>query len=78
MKKTLILVTAAGLACGFFALDLHQYLTLDGIKAGLARFEAQRAASPLAIALAYFCVYVVATALSIQSGSVFVPRQSSL
>jgi pyruvate/2-oxoglutarate dehydrogenase complex dihydrolipoamide dehydrogenase (E3) component/uncharacterized membrane protein YdjX (TVP38/TMEM64 family) len=64
-KKTLILVTAAALALCFFALDLQQYLTLDGMKAGLVRFEVQRAASPLTVGLAFFAVYVVATALSI-------------
>jgi uncharacterized membrane protein YdjX (TVP38/TMEM64 family) len=53
------------LAWGFFALDLHQYLTLEGMKAGLGQFEAQRAASPLAVGLAFFAVYVVVTALSL-------------
>ena len=65
MKKLLILVTAALLAFGFFTLDLNQYLTLDGMKAGLGQFEVQRAASPLAVGLAFFAVYVVATALSL-------------
>jgi len=53
------------LAFGFFALDLNHYLTLDGMKASLGQFEAQRAASPLGVALAFFAVYVVATALSL-------------
>jgi pyruvate/2-oxoglutarate dehydrogenase complex dihydrolipoamide dehydrogenase (E3) component/uncharacterized membrane protein YdjX (TVP38/TMEM64 family) len=65
MKKVLILVAAAALALGFFALDLHQYLTLDGMQAGMGQFEAQRAASPLTVGLAFFAVYVVVTALSI-------------
>jgi pyruvate/2-oxoglutarate dehydrogenase complex dihydrolipoamide dehydrogenase (E3) component/uncharacterized membrane protein YdjX (TVP38/TMEM64 family) len=65
MKKTLILVTAAILALGFFALDLNQYLTLEGLKASLGQFEAQRAASPLAVTAVFFIVYVVVTALSL-------------
>jgi pyruvate/2-oxoglutarate dehydrogenase complex dihydrolipoamide dehydrogenase (E3) component/uncharacterized membrane protein YdjX (TVP38/TMEM64 family) len=65
MKKILILVTAAALAWGFFALGLHKYLTLDGMKAGLGQFEAQRSASPLTVGLAFFAVYVAATALSL-------------
>ncbi|MEN9375953.1 MAG: hypothetical protein RL710_1110, partial [Pseudomonadota bacterium] len=65
MKKILILLTAAALAWGFFALGLHKYLTLDGMKAGLGQFEAQRSASPLTVGLAFFAVYVAATALSL-------------
>ena len=65
MKKLLILGAAALLAFGFFALDLNQYLTLQGMKAGLGQFEAQRAASPVGVGLAFFAVYVVATALSL-------------
>ncbi|MDD2808010.1 bifunctional TVP38/TMEM64 family protein/FAD-dependent oxidoreductase [Rhodoferax sp.] len=65
MKKILILVTAALLAFGFFALDLNQYLTLEGMKASLGQFETQRAASPLIVGLVFFAVYVVATALSL-------------
>jgi pyruvate/2-oxoglutarate dehydrogenase complex dihydrolipoamide dehydrogenase (E3) component/uncharacterized membrane protein YdjX (TVP38/TMEM64 family) len=65
MKKPLILVTAAILALGFFALDLNQYLTLEGLKASLGQFEAQRAASPLAVTAVFFIVYVVVTALSL-------------
>ncbi|MBP9061749.1 MAG: VTT domain-containing protein, partial [Rhodoferax sp.] len=64
MKKILILVTAAALAWGFFTLGLQQYLTLDGMKAGLGQFETQRTASPLMVGMAFFAVYVVATALS--------------
>ncbi|MDD4942043.1 bifunctional TVP38/TMEM64 family protein/FAD-dependent oxidoreductase [Rhodoferax sp.] len=65
MKKILILVTAGLLAVGFFALDLNQYLTLEGMKASLGQFETQRAASPLGVGLAFFAIYVVATALSL-------------
>ncbi|MBK7006316.1 MAG: TVP38/TMEM64 family protein, partial [Burkholderiales bacterium] len=53
MKKILILVAAAALAWGFFALGLHQYLTLDGMKAGLGQFEAVRSASRLTVGLAF-------------------------
>jgi len=65
MKKSLILIAAAVLVFSFFALDLNQYLTLDGMKASLGQFEAQRAASPVGVGLAFFGVYVVATALSL-------------
>ena len=65
MKKILILAVAALAAFAVFALDLNHYLTLEGMKAGLGQFEAQRAASPWGVALAFFAVYVVVTALSI-------------
>jgi len=65
VKKILLLVTVALLAIGFFALDLNQYLTLEGMKASLGHFEAQRAASPFGVGLTFFAVYVVATALSL-------------
>ncbi len=65
MKKLLILVTAAILVFAFFALDLNQYLTLDGMKTSLGQFEVQRAASPVTVGLVFFAVYVVTTALSL-------------
>ena len=64
MKKILILLVAAVAAFAIFALDLNHYLTLEGMKAALGQFEAQRAASPWGAALAFFAVYVVVTALS--------------
>lgn len=67
MKKILLLITASALALGFFALDLNQYLSLDGLKASLGPFQAQRAASPLGVGLVFFTVYVVVTALSLPS-----------
>ena len=65
MKKTLILATAALLVFVFFALDLNHYLTLEGLKASLGQFEAQRAASPWGVGLAFFAIYVLVTALSL-------------
>ena len=65
MKKIFILIFAAALATAFFALGLHQYLTLDGLKSSLGQFEAQRAASPWGVGLAFLAVYVLVTALSL-------------
>jgi uncharacterized membrane protein YdjX (TVP38/TMEM64 family) len=64
-EKLLILSLIVLLALAFFALDLGRYLTLDGLKGGLAEFEALRADSPVGVALAFFAAYVVATALSV-------------
>jgi pyruvate/2-oxoglutarate dehydrogenase complex dihydrolipoamide dehydrogenase (E3) component/uncharacterized membrane protein YdjX (TVP38/TMEM64 family) len=70
MKKILILVTAALLIFGFFALDIHQTLTLEGLKASLGQFEAQRAASPWAAGFIFFAIYVITTALSLPGAAI--------
>ena len=70
MKKLLILGIAAILFFGFFALDLNQYLTLQGMKESLGQFEQQRAASPLLVGSVFFAVYVVATALSLPGAAI--------
>ena len=70
MKKLLILSAAALLAFGFFAMDLNHYLTLDGMKASLGQFEAQRAASPVVVGLVFFSVYLVVTAMSLPGAAI--------
>ena len=65
MKKTLILVVVAMLILGFFALNLNPYFTLEGLKASMGAFEAQRAASPIQVGLVFFTAYVLVTALSL-------------
>ncbi len=47
MKKVALLLLVLGLILAFFGLDLNRFLTLDGLKDGLAQFEAWRAASPI-------------------------------
>jgi len=70
MKQILILVAAAVLILGFSALDLNQYLTLEGMKASLGQFEAHRAAAPVVVGLAFFGVYVAVTALSLPGAAI--------
>ncbi|RBA23570.1 FAD-dependent oxidoreductase [Herminiimonas fonticola] len=65
MKKIIILLVAALLIAAYFALDLHRYLTLDGLKAGLGQFETWRTSSPLLVGLLFFAAYVLVTALSL-------------
>ncbi len=59
----LVLVLAALLA--FFALDLGRFLSLDYLKQSQASFADVYARQPLAVAGAYFGLYVAATALSL-------------
>jgi len=65
MKKLSLLLVIVLLVVGFFLFDLHQLLTLDGIKTGLVQFEAWRSADPLLVGGSFFLIYVVITALSL-------------
>jgi len=63
--RVLILLVAIALLTLFFSFDLHQKLTLEGLKSGLVQLHAWRDAEPLQMALGYFFLYVLATALSL-------------
>lgn len=63
--RVLILLVAIGLLTLFFSFDLHQKLTLEGLKSGLVQLHAWRDAEPLQMALGYFFLYVLTTALSL-------------
>ena len=65
MKKIGLLVLIAAIVAGFFAFDLHQLLTLDGLKSGLAQFEAWRTDSPVLVTGVFLILYVAVTALSL-------------
>ncbi|MBA4215377.1 MAG: pyridine nucleotide-disulfide oxidoreductase, partial [Polaromonas sp.] len=65
MKRTLILATVAMLVAAYFLLGLDRYLTLAAVQDRLGDFEAIRQASPIATALGFFGLYVLATALSL-------------
>jgi pyruvate/2-oxoglutarate dehydrogenase complex dihydrolipoamide dehydrogenase (E3) component/uncharacterized membrane protein YdjX (TVP38/TMEM64 family) len=64
-KKLLIVLLLAGLVGAYFAFDLGRYLSLDYLKSQQAAFAALYAERPLAVAGAFFVVYVAATALSL-------------
>ncbi|MFO6447797.1 FAD-dependent oxidoreductase [Erythrobacter sp. NE805] len=65
MKKLAILAALAAVVAGYFVFDLGQYLTLAGIKAGVAQWEAFYAANPVAVLAGFFAVYVAVTAASL-------------
>jgi pyruvate/2-oxoglutarate dehydrogenase complex dihydrolipoamide dehydrogenase (E3) component/uncharacterized membrane protein YdjX (TVP38/TMEM64 family) len=65
MKRTLILATVVTLVAAYFWLGLDRYLTLAAVQDRLGDFEAIRQASPIATALGFFGLYVLATALSL-------------
>ncbi|GAB3487349.1 FAD-dependent oxidoreductase [Marinomonas epiphytica] len=65
MKKIGLLVIIAAVVAGFFHFNLHQLLTLDGLKTGLEQFESLRAESPIMVAGAFLGLYIIVTALSL-------------
>ncbi|MDP3347689.1 MAG: FAD-dependent oxidoreductase [Hydrogenophaga sp.] len=65
MKRTLILATVVILVVAYFWLGLDRYLTLTTVQDRMGDFEAIRQASPIATALGFFGLYVLATALSL-------------
>ncbi len=70
MKKLVIVVLLIVLALAFYQVNLHQWLTLDGLKSGLDQFEKWRSQFPLMTASAFFALYVAATALSLPGAAI--------
>ncbi|MFN7121187.1 MAG: FAD-dependent oxidoreductase [Hydrogenophaga sp.] len=68
-KIFLLAIVALGIAA-FFFFDLGRFLSLDYLKQSQARFETLYAAEPLKVSLAYFALYVVATALSFPGAAI--------
>ena len=70
MKKIALLLAIGITIVAFFALDVHLLLTLEGLKQGLADFEAQRSAAPLLTGGLFLLLYVLVTALSLPGAAV--------
>uniref|UniRef100_A6VRN9 SNARE associated Golgi protein n=1 Tax=Marinomonas sp. (strain MWYL1) TaxID=400668 RepID=A6VRN9_MARMS len=70
MKKIALLVLIAALATGFFYFDLHQLLTLEGLKSGLVQFEVWQAERPFLVGGVFLLLYVIVTALSLPGAAI--------
>jgi len=70
MKRSFLILFLAAMAGAFFAFDLHQALTLEGLKAGLDSAQARLATDPLLVAGAFFIIYVIVTGLSLPGAAV--------
>jgi pyruvate/2-oxoglutarate dehydrogenase complex dihydrolipoamide dehydrogenase (E3) component/uncharacterized membrane protein YdjX (TVP38/TMEM64 family) len=69
--RQIVLLLLLALAIGaFVALDLGRFLSFDQLKASQASFAQQHAEQPLAVAVVYFLVYVLATALSFPGATI--------
>lgn len=66
MVKRVVLLAVLALGIGaFIALDLGRYLSLEALQAQRAALIAWRDAQPVVASLAFFAIYVAATALSL-------------
>ncbi|MGV0959065.1 MAG: FAD-dependent oxidoreductase [Limnohabitans sp.] len=69
--RQILLLLLLALAIGaFVALDLGRYLNFEQLKASQASFAQLHAEQPLAVAVVYFLVYVLATALSFPGATI--------
>lgn len=70
IRKILLLVVVLLGIAAFFGFDLGRFLSLDYLKQSQAAFAEVHARSPLQVALAYFAIYVTATALSLPGATI--------
>jgi pyruvate/2-oxoglutarate dehydrogenase complex dihydrolipoamide dehydrogenase (E3) component/uncharacterized membrane protein YdjX (TVP38/TMEM64 family) len=69
--RQIVFLLLLALAIGaFVALDLGRYLSFEQLKASQASFAQLHAEQPLAVAVVYFLVYVLATALSFPGATI--------
>lgn len=70
MQKTAVLIFIVLLVAAFFYFDLQQWLTLEGLKSGMAQFEAWRDANPIVVGGLFLLLYVLIAALSLPGAAV--------
>lgn len=70
IKKIFLLLIAAAAVGLFFHFDLHQLLTLDGLKGSMDQFSNYKEQSPLLVIGGFFLLYVVVTALSLPGAAI--------
>ncbi|EAT11181.1 FAD-dependent oxidoreductase [Bermanella marisrubri] len=70
MKRLILLCAIFTTVIAFFALDLHQWLTLEALKGGLGQFNQWLEQSPVIVGAAFFVIYVAVTALSLPGAAV--------
>ncbi len=70
MKKLAILAALAAVIAAYFVFDLGQYLTLAGVKAGVAQWEAFYAENPVGVLAGFFAIYVAVTAASLPGAAI--------
>lgn len=69
-KKIILLVLAALLVGLFFHFNLHQLLTLDGLKGSMQQFSQWRIQSPLLMITGFFLLYILVTTLALPGAAI--------
>jgi len=64
-RKILLVAILLSLGLVFYIFDLHQYLTLDGLKQGQQQFAEWQRQAPLLVGLLFTLFYILVTALSL-------------
>lgn len=64
-NRVLLILGFAALIAGFFALDLNQYVSYQGLVDNEAALKRAVAENPIITALAYMAVYIIAVAFSL-------------
>tara|TARA_R110000851_G_scaffold67191_6_gene151709 strand:- start:2258 stop:4411 length:2154 start_codon:yes stop_codon:yes gene_type:complete len=77
-KKIVLLLIATILVGLFFYFDLHQLLTLDGLKGSMNDFDQLREQSPLLVIGGFFLLYVAVTALSLPGAAILTIASGAL
>ncbi|PKG76266.1 pyridine nucleotide-disulfide oxidoreductase [Shewanella sp. Choline-02u-19] len=77
-KKIVLLLIVASLMGLFFHYDLHQLLTLDGLKASMNEFSQWREQSPVVVIGGFFLLYVMITALSLPGAAILTLASGAL
>ncbi|MGI2039154.1 FAD-dependent oxidoreductase [Shewanella frigidimarina] len=77
-KKIVLLLIAASLVGLFFHFDLHQLLTLEGLKGSMNDFSQLREQSPLLVIGGFFLLYVAVTALSLPGAAILTIASGAL
>jgi uncharacterized membrane protein YdjX (TVP38/TMEM64 family) len=72
MKKNqlLVVIGIAAVVAAFFALDLDRYFSLEYFRAQREAIDAYHRERPLALAAAYFLIYVAVTGLSLPGAAI--------
>ncbi|WP_076420945.1 bifunctional TVP38/TMEM64 family protein/FAD-dependent oxidoreductase [Colwellia sp. UCD-KL20] len=70
IKKLLLLVIAVVAVALFFHFNLHQLLTLEGLKNSMDQFSQWREQSPVLVIGGFFLLYVLVTALSLPGATI--------
>lgn len=70
MQKAIVVILVLVLVVVFFAFDLQQWLTLEGLKSGMSQFEMWRDVRPLLVGGIFLLLYVLVAALSLPGAAV--------